>query len=120
MGLLKLATTFLEERKKWKKSGSPTRSDDRIKELFSICSSNKCGQYIKISDNHGQCGICQCHLRTGSINLNKLAYATTKCPYDPPFWTEEPEFRPQSEIQELPSAPPSKPPVDAGCGCGGR
>lgn len=115
MGLIKLAAAFLEERKKWKKSGSPTRSEEKIKELFDICSSNQCGQYIKISDNHGQCGICQCHLRIGSINLNKLAYATTKCPHDPPFWIEEPEFNP-----DIQSTPQPKPPIDMGCGCGKR
>lgn len=113
MGLLKIAQRFLEERKKWKQAGAPTRSSERIQELFNICSSNECGQYIKITDNHGQCGICQCHLKVGSVNLNKLAYATTRCPHDPPFWVEEDEFNPEKKVEQAPQPPP---PIHH-CGC---
>lgn len=109
---------FLVETLKWKQAGSPVRSEERIKELFEICSSNQCGQYQKANDRMGKCGLCGCSLKDTNAGLNKLAWATTNCPHDPPLWKEEEIQVAKEEVQEEQATieePPA--PVVHGCGC---
>lgn len=86
-------TRYLLELKKWIYAGRPTRTDEKIKELFQICSSNQCGQYIKKNEQEGNCNICGCRLTQINEHFNKLAWATTQCPHDPPFWISEKEYK---------------------------
>lgn len=129
--LYDMAARYLEEKAKWKKAGKPVRTDEKIKELFSICVS--CEHYKKISELSGSCGICGCHLKNTNTSLNKLAWATTKCPLENPKWEEEQDFQSiqisQKEI-EIEKATPDEviaedttdtpaPTRSRGCGCGG-
>lgn len=83
---------FFLERQKWIKAGKPYRSEEKIKELFKICSSNECQNYIKKNDKEGSCNICGCRLVARKEYLNKLAWATTECPLEPPKWGLETGF----------------------------
>lgn len=125
---------FLSERAKWKKAGSPIRNVHAIRELFIICS--KCPHFVRSKKNmhEGNCGICSCRLSREKEYLNKLAWATTRCPLDPPKWLELPQYAELAEPsdeeikveeqlaeeekkkeQENPAPPEKK----KGCGCGG-
>lgn len=126
-----MATQFLIERAKWKKVGKPVRSAEKIQELFNIC--NACEHYIKNTETSGNCGICKCNLKNVAGSLNKLAWATTRCPLPEPKWMPEPAYvdvaASPEEIQieeSLPDEPdeplePSapQPPKSRGCGCRG-
>jgi hypothetical protein len=78
--------SYLAELKKWEEAGKPTRSIDRIKELYEVCKS--CPNYFDTFGIGGRCNLCGCLINTG-VALNKLSLATTKCPDDPPKWIEE-------------------------------
>lgn len=114
---------YLEERKKWKNAGSPTRTKERIEELFNICSSNECGKYEGFSETNGKCGECGCFLsKLETAAFNKLAWSTTRCPLSEPKWIEEETIEEaESRItQETPVEEQSTPPRKiGGCGCGG-
>jgi hypothetical protein len=64
-------------------AGLPVRSDERVAELFAICSSNRCGLFHPIDEGHGKClhPSCGCNMRdVGVTGLNKLKYAEQACP----------------------------------------
>lgn len=136
-GAMDLAKRYLEEKAKWKKAGKPVRSDERIKELFAICS--PCEYYKLKTDHSGSCGICGCNIKNRITSLNKLAWATTRCPLENPKWIEEEGYQnlevseaeikkeEQNEIvaekvtdtkkeQNINPAPIKK--KSGGCGCG--
>ena len=117
--MIKKINQFIQEYIKWKKSGRPKRTQERVNELFIICSSNECKNYIKKDEESGSCNICGCNLNKEMAGLNKILWSTTHCPHDPPFWTEEEGYKEvivtEQEIKEEP--PP--PPIRRGCGCGG-
>ena len=77
---------YLEELNKWESAGKPTRSIDRIKELYEVCKG--CPNYFDTFGIGGRCNLCGCLINTG-VTLNKLSLATTRCPDDPPKWIEE-------------------------------
>ena len=118
--MIKKINQFIQEYIKWKKSGHPIRTQERVNELFIICSSNECKNYNKKDEDSGGCNICGCTLNKEMTGLNKLLWSTTKCPYDPPFWTEEEEYKgvvvTEQEIQQ--EQPPRPEPRQGGCGCG--
>lgn len=66
----------------WVENGKPTRSIDRIKELFDKYCSN-CEHYTG-----KKCDICGCMINK-TKGLNKLFWATTKCADNPPKFTED-------------------------------
>jgi hypothetical protein len=103
---MSLVNNFLEEYKKWHEAGSPVRSPEKIEELFIICSSNICENYEPIKDGRGKCGVCGCNLKRKGRIMNKLSWATTKCPLIPPLWEEE-------ITEEKANAEEKK----GGCGC---
>lgn len=74
---------YLDARSKWVAAGKPTRSDEQVRELLSICQA--CPQYKAHSRKHGKCKLCGCALNLGSA-LNKLRWATEACPDEPPRW----------------------------------
>jgi hypothetical protein len=47
-----------------------------------------CPNYFDTFGIGGRCNLCGCLINTG-MTLNKLSLATTRCPDDPPKWTEE-------------------------------
>jgi hypothetical protein len=103
--MLDKALQYLAERKKWVAAGKPVRFTDEIKQLFARC--KKCNHYTGES-----CDICGCFINE-SRKWNKLAWATTVCPDDPPRWGASKEF----EI--LKKEPPVKTTPQGGCGCRG-
>jgi len=121
---IKKIGNFRAERKKWKEAGFPVRSEEKIKEIFNICKSNDCGQFIKSSETEGQCGICGCYLKDINEGFNKIAWATTICPNDPPFWLPEVGFENiesktvEIQVVEEPPPPPPPPNKKSPCGCG--
>lgn len=104
---------YRQEKKTWKNMGEPKRSDEKVIELYAICS--KCEHYLPLLENVGQCGICTCILRKDGERINKLRWATTRCPLDEPKWTEEPGYEKSGDT--LNSIPPPPAP-NKGCGCG--
>lgn len=125
--LYTMMKNYLDARKEWVSKGEPMRSPEKIHELHEICKT--CPHYqpsplddyfIKqfIIKNDGMgCEICGCFVNENQ-EYNKLAWATTKCPLEPPRWIEEPEFQPPKETPPV-GQPFTSPPV-GGCGCGGR
>lgn len=58
-------------------------SDDEKERRFNICSSNKCGLFIKQNENEpGVCShkSCGCFIRNRGKFLDKLSWAESKCP----------------------------------------
>jgi hypothetical protein len=77
---------FISERAKWKKAGSVYRTTNEAQQLFEIC--KKCEHFKKKGPAEGSCGICGCRLTRSKEYFNKLAWATTRCPLEPPKWVE--------------------------------
>jgi hypothetical protein len=109
---------YREEKEQWKAAGQPVRSDERVEELYNICEA--CEHYIPVPlvQDRGQCEICTCLLSKDGDRMNKLRWATTKCPLPEPKWTEEPgQIQTEAELNTLPQSNRRKLPP-AGCGCG--
>lgn len=117
---------YKTEKEKWVAAGKPTRSLEKIGELFKIC--GQCEEHIEITSTIYQCSICTCILRENSKKGNKLAYATTRCPKENPEWVEEPGYEQPVQTSELnenietPQVEPQqqyikRPPKNGGCGC---
>lgn len=120
--------SYEQELDKWEKAGKPVRSPERMKEIFDTHCFH-CPYYTG-----EKCNICGCliNLTTG---LNKLRWATTYCPHDPPKWTadipinndaeEKAVIQPEKESGETPKKqdvpPRDEPPIKKkrkkGCGC---
>ena len=84
---MSLLSQYLEERQQWKSFGSPYRNKEEMSRIFKICAG--CEEYIKKTENSGKCNICKCNLKKDSLLLNKIAWATTKCPKYQPEWIED-------------------------------
>ena len=89
--MIDLIRQYNEEKRKWKKAGKPMRSAERIAEIHdNICS--KCPLFKKgqgYLPGYDLCGECKCNLHRTALNLNKLAWATTKCPLKTPKFEAE-------------------------------
>lgn len=78
------STTFLERMvgyadavKKWVANGSPTRTDEQVKDLWERCCS-KCKMY---NQEKKACNSCGCAVSDGGFPLtNKLKMKTESCP----------------------------------------
>lgn len=77
---------YICENIKWRLAGKPTRSKESVLKLFEIC--RDCEHFIKYKHNFGECNICGCNIKKDheDLNFNKLSWATTKCPDNPPKW----------------------------------
>ena len=76
---------FNEERKAWKDAGKPMRPEGEMTRIFmEECS--PCEYFQRLVGQRGQCKVCGCMLHPTSKTLNKLAWATTKCPAPKPRW----------------------------------
>jgi hypothetical protein len=116
---------FSEARDKWKDAGKPVRTDEEIFRIYhEVC--KECEYF-----DNDKCGICGCRLKPKGHMLNKIAWATEKCPLDPPKWIAEIELEEPEESKEPEPAesnqtslpqnrvrkrPPRK--ERRGCGCG--
>lgn len=110
---------YRQEKEQWKNAGKPMRSDERVAEIFdNHC--KPCENYIPIPllEDRGQCAVCTCLLSKDDDNMNKIRWATTKCPLPEPKWVEEPVY--EKKEAEQPAQPQfnqrKKPPTN-GCGC---
>ncbi len=82
--ITELAKNYKEERAKWIEAGKPVRTDERILEIYT----QKCEPSDFRQSN--RCGISECFVKPKGTLFNKLAWGTTKCPYErSPFWSEE-------------------------------
>src|SRR6185369_6717168 len=121
---------FLIERAKWKKAGSPNRTNDEVKEIFDIC--NKCPEYKKRTEREGNCGVCGCRITMWKTYRSKNTWATTRCPLENPKWIErleyqnlevsEEEIKAEEEAIKIEQEQPGKtaPVKKKGCGCAGK
>lgn len=78
---------YANARRRWIKAGRPVRSDERVAELLAICQACEYGgkggkRPVK------RCGICGCRINKGHF-LNKLRWATERCPKNPPNWAND-------------------------------
>lgn len=90
---------YKEEKKAWQDAGEPVRSDEEVVQLYDICAA--CEHFIKLPllPDRGQCGICTCLLSKDADRMNKLRWATTSCPLDPPKWGTKKEAEPEVPVQ---------------------
>lgn len=82
-GLLEKAGSFLKARQQHRAAGRPVLPPEKIAERFEICSSNRCGKFIALSEGKGKCRSCGCGLKKVEdwmAAFNKLSYATERCP----------------------------------------
>jgi hypothetical protein len=106
---------YRREKEEWKNAGKPMRSDERVAEIFdNHC--KPCENYIPIPllEDRGQCGVCTCLLSKDDDNMNKIRWATTRCPLAEPKWTEDVD---KKEALKVEPQGRRKPPVQD-CGCG--
>lgn len=90
MEIMQLLAQYYAERNIWEKVGRPERSEKRIRELYNICT--RCPNFQHKRGwipGYDRCGICQCNLHPSTLIMNKLAWATTSCPNEPPLWTAD-------------------------------
>lgn len=116
--------SYEEELKRWEEAGKPVRSKEQMEKIFNTFCKH-CSYYTG-----EKCHICGCmiNLTTG---LNKLRWATTRCPDNPPRWTEDIPVAEEKEAiieqkeEGEPAPKQADPPPDAaptkrkkkGCGC---
>jgi hypothetical protein len=92
--------SFAEESLRWALSGFQIRTPKRIAEIFDgQCS--KCPHFNKETEVNGSCGLCGCAIRKDGGGLNKLLWATTQCPDEPPRWL--PDVNKKGEAETPPN-----------------
>jgi len=93
--LPKRVSSYIQERLAWLKKGKPVRPQQEIEYIFNkFC--KPCKYY-----NGKLCSICGCYVNDGNT-LNKILWATTRCPDNPPKWIE------YNEKKDLPQKKPKK------------
>lgn len=101
-GFIERGERFLQARARWIKAGRPTRTMEQIAKVYDeVC------QPCFAFDNDS-CGVCGCRLKRDTLLINKLAWATEKCPLDPPKWDRLIEVEENEEEIAIPDMP--KPP----------
>jgi hypothetical protein len=74
---------FMQEREQWIRAGRPMRSRPKIRQLYDeVCKS--CEHF-----GNDECDVCGCRIKRNTRFMNKLAWATTECPLNPPKWEAE-------------------------------
>jgi len=86
--LMTRAKNYLAARKIWVAAGKPLREDEEIKRIYNTHCKN-CKYY---TNNGYACSQCGCYINDTN-GWNKIAWATTHCPLDPPEWQEEAAYR---------------------------
>lgn len=76
---------FVQESNAWAAAGRPLRPPARVLELYeTVCT--PCEHF-----GGDKCNFCGCNISATGKFANKLAWATTRCPLDPP------KFEPESK-----------------------
>ena len=113
--MFKKINQFRDEYKKWEEAGKPTRSSEKMLEIYEIC--KNCPEFKKggVIDS---CGVCGCRLHpTDKTIPNKLAWSTTSCPLEEPKWGNEPAETSEFIAKEQPE---EQSVAEKDCGCGGK
>jgi hypothetical protein len=85
--ILSLAQRYYQERKEWVAAGKPYRNEQEIKVIYETC--EQCPHFKELEEGQrGKCTLCGCFLAKGGRRINKIAWGTTRCPDNPPRWTE--------------------------------
>lgn len=85
-GVAQQGWTYAKAVARWKSSGSPVRSPERIAEILVICEA--CPFFIR--EGRRRCKLCGCSINKQPDGLrNKIAMATESCPDNPPRWEAE-------------------------------
>lgn len=90
LDLTELYRRYKEEERIWKEAGKPMRSPKEMRRIHSICSN--CPLFLKGNGwipGYDKCSDCQCNLHPSAYFMNKIAWATTHCPANPPLWDAE-------------------------------
>lgn len=75
------------------------RSPEEMGEYYAICQA--CPLFRRgegYFPGYDLCGECGCNLHPSAETLNKLAWATTKCPKNPPEWPKDERIK--KEVSE--------------------
>lgn len=84
-GLVRKAWNYFTALAKWTAAGKPVRTQERIDEIYAICSG--CPLFKGGICTHIACG---CEISRKKATDHKLAWATESCPLVPPKWSAEP------------------------------
>lgn len=86
-GFITKAWNYSKATAKWIAAGSPTRSDEEIARIFTICEA--CPNFSGGEKPH--CNLCGCSLSKTPDGLrNKIRFSTEACPDNPPRWGDSP------------------------------
>lgn len=71
---------FIKEVVRWVLRGCPIRDEKKMSEIFQVC--EQCPEFDRYAPgvDYGICKVCKCNLHRTDKKLNKIAWATTKCP----------------------------------------
>lgn len=85
--MIKLILRFFKELYRWIIGGAKYRSPEEMLEIYDICKQcpffKRGGGHV---DGYDKCTMCGCNLHPTSKKINKIAWATTKCPLPKPRW----------------------------------
>lgn len=80
LGTITMFNRFMSARHRWTKAGKPERTDEEVAEIYdTFC------KPCKFFTGTG-CKLCGCLINRERRHMNKLRWATEKCPHTPPFW----------------------------------
>lgn len=96
-----MAAKFVQAYATWRAKGQPVVELPVIVNNFRECSS--CENY---SDLSGQCCVCGCfvNLLHNGQGMNKLEWATERCPLPQPRWSNRPEEKQAKQPNDKPKA----------------
>ena len=78
-GLIARSLSFRRAVARWTAAGFPKRTPEEVANLFAICKA--CPKFKPgKTDESGSCSKCGCQLGAGNAVVNKLLWATEKCP----------------------------------------
>ena len=90
--VLKRVLSYKKALTKWRRAGSPSRTDEEVKKIYEEhCSSCAC---LKKSAYGEWCSCCGCGIKKAGGVMNKLHFATEGCPLDVP------KFAPKVEVEK--------------------
>jgi hypothetical protein len=83
------AIEYSKEYLNWRKHDYPFRTPEQIEQIYD----EQCST-CEFFKNQNSCAICECLIKREGQTMNKLAWATTRCPLPNPKWVEEePEYK---------------------------
>jgi hypothetical protein len=86
--VVRQSISFATAHTKWLAAGRPTRSPERVAEIFdTLC--RPCEHFESTGVDNGSCKLCGCALKRERGLLNKINMATEGCPAQPAKWRAE-------------------------------